>query len=42
MSSAVSIDLTAGSARHPWLAALVAAPEAEMRALVGLHADVHP
>lgn len=28
--------------RHPWLAALVAAPDAELRALVGGYADIPP
>jgi tetratricopeptide (TPR) repeat protein len=32
----------AAHGRHPWLAALLAAPEAELRALVGGYADVPP
>jgi tetratricopeptide (TPR) repeat protein len=32
----------AAPGRHPWLAALIAAPEAELRALVGGYADIAP
>lgn len=38
---AVAVAQTAPD-RHPWLAALIAAPEAELRALVGGYADVAP
>src|SRR5487761_2381735 len=40
-SMAVAVAQTAPD-RHPWLAALIAAPEAELRALVGGYADVAP
>ena len=30
------------ASRHPWLAALQAGPEAEVRALVGGYADIPP
>ncbi|MCX7380581.1 MAG: hypothetical protein NT133_03980 [Alphaproteobacteria bacterium] len=42
MSSAASIDRMDGTGRHPWLAALVASPAEEVRALIELYAEVHP
>src|SRR3954447_5489322 len=42
MTDMVLADTHTPPVRHPWLAALVSAPEGELRALVGGYADIAP